>query len=219
MKRIDLHTHSFLSDGELLPTELVMRAQEADHEAIGITDHVGPSNLDWVLECTTQAAETLNENMDIEVVPGVELTYVPLSTIPDLAARAREKGAELVVVHGETIVEPVPPGTNLAALNCEWVDILVHPGMLSLEEAELAAETGTCLELTSRKGHSLTNGRVAKLAMETGAKLLVNTDAHSPRDLLTPEEAEAIAIGAGLEEDMLEEVLRENPRSVLEGRE
>lgn len=216
MKRIDLHTHTFFSDGELLPAELIRRAEELGHEAIALTDHVGPSNLNRVLECTLEAAEKLTENTDVRVIPGVELTHVPLSMIPDLAKRAQERGADLVVAHGETLVEPVLPGTNLASLKCEEVDILSHPGMLSLEEAELAADNGTYLELTSRDGHCLTNGRVASLAMETGAELLVNTDAHSPEDLITYEESRAIAEGAGLEENMLKKVLEENPKEILE---
>lgn len=215
MERIDLHTHTLLSDGELLPAELASRAEELGHSAIGITDHVGPSNIDLVLKQTKEAAEKLTQNMNLRIVPGVELTHVPLSLIPELASRAKENGAELVIVHGETLVEPVPIGTNIAALKCEDVNILSHPGMLSEEEAELSVETDTYLELTSRKGHSLTNGRVAKLAQEKGAKLLVNTDTHSPDDLITLGEAEAIALGAGLEEDLLPEVLEENPKKIL----
>lgn len=216
MRRIDLHTHTFLSDGDLLPAELVSRAEDLGYEAIGLTDHVGPSNLEWVLECTLEAAEKLTETTDVRVVPGVELTHVPISIIPELAEKAKEIGAEIVVVHGETLVEPVPLGTNLAALKCEDVDILSHPGMLSQEEAEVASESGTFLELTSRDGHNLTNGRVASLAMSTEADLLVNTDTHSPEDMITQEEAEAIALGAGVREDMLEEILKGNPKSLLE---
>lgn len=216
MKRIDLHTHTFLSDGELVPAELVRRAEDLGHEAIGITDHVGPSNIDWTVERTVEAAERLSEDTEVKVLPGAELTHVPLSEISELAERARKRGAKLIVVHGETIVEPVLPGTNIAAMKCEDVDILVHPGMLSLEEAELAEETGTYLEITSRDMHCLTNGRIASLAMETGADLLVNTDAHGPEDLITYEEAEAVALGAGLDENMLVEVLEENPKSLLE---
>jgi predicted metal-dependent phosphoesterase TrpH len=33
---IDLHTHSFLSDGELLPSELVRRAKVKGYRIIGI---------------------------------------------------------------------------------------------------------------------------------------------------------------------------------------
>ncbi|KXA97834.1 hypothetical protein AKJ38_00155 [candidate division MSBL1 archaeon SCGC-AAA259I14] len=217
MGRIDLHTHTLLSDGELTPTELASRAVELDHDTLAITDHVGLSNLANVTEQTVEAAEKITEHMEIEVIPGVELSYVPISLIPKLTENARDLGAKLILVHGETIVEPVPPGTNIAALKCEGVDILAHPGLLSLEEAEIAEKTGTYLELTSRDGHSLTNGRIAKLANQTEAKLVVNTDAHGPDDLITSSEAEAIALGSGVDGDILREVLEDNPNSILEG--
>lgn len=214
---IDLHTHSLFSDGELLPAELASRAEELRHKAIAITDHVGPSNLDWVLEGMVEAGEKLTKNLEVDIIPGVELTHVPIDLIPELASKARDLGAKIVIVHGETVVEPVPVGTNIAGIKCDDVDILAHPGMLSSEEAELAEETGTCLEISARKGHSLTNGRVVRRGTEADADLIVNTDAHSPEDLITYDEAEAIATGAGLEEDMIEEVLETNPEKILEG--
>jgi len=57
------------------------------------------------------------------------------------------------------------------------------------------------LEVTARKGHSLTNGHVARLAKKIGASMVVNTDTHSPSDLITDEMAMKIVIGAGLTED------------------
>ena len=89
-----------------------------------------------------------------------------------MAQKAKQLGAWIVVVHGETIVEPVEKGTNLAALNSPDVDILAHPGMLSPEEARLAAANHIFLEISARKGHSLTNGHVAKLGLKAGAKML-----------------------------------------------
>ncbi len=216
MGRIDLHMHTFLSDGELLPAELVTRAEELDHDVIGITDHVGPSNLDEVIEKTKRAADELNEEMGTQIIPGVELTHLPLSQIPDLASEAKERGAKIVIIHGETIVEPVRPGTNISGLKCEDVDILAHPGAISREEAELAAETGTYLEITSRDGHSLTNGRVVDKAREAGADMLINTDAHSPEDIITQEEARAIGIGAGISENRIDKILEQNPKSLIE---
>ncbi len=40
---------------------------------------------------------------------------------------SKELGAEIVVVHGETSVEPVAPGTNNASVELSDVDILAHP--------------------------------------------------------------------------------------------
>ena len=56
------------------------------------------------------------------------------------------------------------------------------------------------LEITTRKGHSLTNGYVAKLAAQYGAKLVINNDAHAPGDLVSLEMARLIALGAGMDE-------------------
>lgn len=199
---IDLHTHSFFSDGVLLPAELVRRAEHIGYSVIGITDHVDQSNLDFVVPRIAELAESLNKVMHIKIVPGVELTHVPPVTIGELADRARSLGAKLVVVHGETIVEPVPPGTNHHAIEAN-IDILAHPGLIDPEDVELAAHRGICLEITARKGHCLTNGHVAKLATEIGARLVLDTDTHEPSDLITKKHALAVARGAGLNADQI----------------
>jgi histidinol phosphatase-like PHP family hydrolase len=181
---IDLHTHSIFSDGVLVPSELVRRAEVLGIKAIGITDHADASNLDFIIPRIVAVAERLNRVNHIKTVPGIELTHIPPSQIGPLAEQARSLGAKIVVVHGETIAEPVVPGTNRAALSAD-IDILAHPGLISEEEAVMAAEKGILLEISARKGHSLTNGHVAKLAGKNGAELVLNTDAHEPSDLIT----------------------------------
>ncbi|MCK5450377.1 MAG: histidinol phosphate phosphatase domain-containing protein [Candidatus Omnitrophica bacterium] len=183
---IDLHTHSLLSDGVLVPSELVRRAYVAGYKAIAITDHVDHSNIDMVLGSIVKVAKVLNKYWDIEVIPGAEITYVPIEVFSELAKYAREKGAKLLVAHGESPVEPVITGTNKAAIMA-GVDILAHPGYISLEDARLAAEKGVCLEITTRRGHSETNGHVFNIGTEAGCKMVLNTDTHMPEDLLTLE--------------------------------
>ena len=210
---IDLHTHSLFSDGVLIPAELVRRAEHIGYRAIGITDHVDQSNLDFVVPRIAEFAESLNKILDIKIVPGVELTHVPPVTIAELADRARKLGAKIVLVHGETVVEPVAPGTDHAAVEAN-IDILAHPGLISLEDVELAVQKGIFLEITARKGHSLTNGHVAKLAMEAGAKLVLDTDTHEPSNLITREHAIAVARGAGLSEYQMMEMFANSERLV-----
>lgn len=197
---IDLHTHTFFSDGELVPAELVRRAAVAGYRALAITDHADKSNIGWLLDNLVDVVSELGELNNMQVLAGVELTHVAPSAIADAAKMARDHGAELVVVHGETIVEPVMPGTNLAAIKA-GVDILSHPGLITPEEVQLAAEKGVCLEITTRKGHSLTNGHVARLALQYGAKLVVNNDAHGPGDLVSAELMRRIALGAAMTEE------------------
>ncbi|WP_147821306.1 histidinol phosphate phosphatase domain-containing protein [Salidesulfovibrio onnuriiensis] len=194
---IDLHTHSTFSDGELIPAELVRRARVAGYKAIGITDHADATNMKMILDNIGPFAREHGHFFDITVLAGVELTHTPPSLITTLVAQARALGAQLVVMHGETIVEPVASGTNLAAIEA-GVDILAHPGLITEEEVKLAAEKGVCLEITTRGGHSYTNGHVLSLARKHGAKLVIDNDAHAPKDLVGAELRKGIALGCGM---------------------
>ena len=194
---IDLHTHTLFSDGALVPAEHLRRFEVMGYEAVAITDHADSSNLDFIIPRIVQAALDLNPHSNTRLIPGIELTHVPPELMAPLTEKARKLGARLVVAHGETPVEPVAPGTNRAALEA-GVDVLAHPGFITEDDARLAAEKKIFLELSGRKGHSLTNGHVAKVALQTGALLAVNADAHDPGDFMTAERAEKVALGAGL---------------------
>jgi histidinol phosphatase-like PHP family hydrolase len=211
---IDLHTHSLFSDGVLVPSELVRRAVMKGYEVIAITDHADASNLDFAIPRVAAACRELNKRWKITALPGIELTHIPPETFSELTERARALGAAVVVAHGETPVEPVHPGTNRAAIEAR-VDILAHPGLITAEEAGLAVRNGVYLEISARKGHSLSNGHVAKMAAETGAKLVIDTDAHEPGDLITGEFARTVLLGAGLDEGQIEGVFR-NCRELAE---
>ncbi|MDF1577078.1 MAG: histidinol phosphate phosphatase domain-containing protein [Desulfurivibrionaceae bacterium] len=205
---IDLHTHTFFSDGELVPAEHLRRVEVMGYQAVAITDHADSSNMDWIIPRIVRAAEDLNRHSKTRLIPGIELTHVPPAMLAGLTAKARELGAAIVVAHGETPVEPVRPGTNRAAIEA-GVDILSHPGFITAEEATLAARNGVFLELSGRKGHSLTNGHVAGIALKTGALLAVNADAHGPGDFLTAKMAETVALGAGLSLERYQQIRRD----------
>lgn len=211
---IDLHTHSFFSDGELIPSELIRRAESIGYEAIAITDHVDVSNIDLVVPRIVSAIKKLKGFISIQAIPGAEITHVPPALIPDLVKEARRLGAGIVVVHGETIIEPVLPGTNRAAIEA-GADILAHPGIISTEDLLFAKEKGIILEITSRKGHSLSNGYVVKEAMRFGSPLCINTDAHSPSDLITKETAIRILLASGVEENRIDSIF-ENSKALIE---
>ncbi|HET9200422.1 MAG TPA: histidinol phosphate phosphatase domain-containing protein [Dehalococcoidia bacterium] len=210
----DFHTHSSLSDGDLSPVELVRRASVLGYTGMAITDHAGLGALErfaYELEADCRLAR---EMWEVDVYPGVELTHVPAQSVDECARKAKEAGAAVVVVHGETVVEPVEPGTNLAAIQSSYVDVLGHPGLITFEEARLAAEKGVFLELSARRTHCVANGHVARVAREAGAKLILDSDQHD-LDFLTPERQRYVALGAGLSEDDLEDVLFNNPRELL----
>ncbi|NWF75448.1 MAG: histidinol phosphate phosphatase domain-containing protein [Nitrospirae bacterium] len=211
---IDLHTHSFFSDGELIPSELVRRAEAIGYKAIAITDHVDASNIDLVIPRIVSVLKKLKGHVSIDVIPGAEITHVPPHMIPELVKEARHLGAKIVIVHGETLVEPVLPGTNKAAIEAN-ADILAHPGIISEEDLLFAKEKNVMLEITSRKGHSLSNGYVAKEAVKFGVPLCINTDTHCPSDLITEEFARKILRASGIEENRINQVF-ENSQAFVE---
>mgnify|MGYP005852683571 CR=1 FL=1 len=194
---IDLHTHTTFSDGVLIPAELLRRARHAGYTAIAVTDHADLSNLEHNITNVLRLAKKYAAFAGIDVLAGAEITHVPPPLIPETIGLARAAGAQIVLVHGETVVEPVERGTNLAAIE-GGCDVLAHPGLITPQEAALAAERGVFLELTTRAGHSLSNGHVAAMARATGARLVINNDAHAPGDLVSPERRRATALGAGL---------------------
>lgn len=211
---IDLHTHSIFSDGELVPAELIRRAAAMGYEAIAITDHMDQSNIDLIIPRIVNTVNKLKNYVPIKVLPGAEITHVPPALIPDMVKEARRLGANIVIVHGESIVEPVAEGTNRAAIEAD-ADILAHPGLITHDDLLFAKEKGITLEITSRRGHSLSNGYVARRALELGIPLVINTDSHSPSDLITKEFAKQILLSAGIDDNKINSIFQ-NSRKLVE---
>jgi histidinol phosphatase-like PHP family hydrolase len=211
----DFHTHSFLSDGVLSPIELIRRAVVAGYATIAVTDHAGPGNVERVLEQLIPECAAASKHWPVVALPGVEITHVPVGTVAEIARRARRAGAQIVAVHGETIVEPVEPGTNRAAIDCPEVDVLAHPGLITHEEARDAAARGCFLEISGRRGHGFANGHVARVALDAGASLILNSDGHAPDDLLKLASVEKLLRGAAVPETEFEAILSANPRALM----
>ena len=205
----DFHTHTILSDGEMLPSELVRRMAVMGYTTVAITDHVDTSNAATVVATLLDVRESARL-FGVRLLCGVEITHVPPSQIASVARQARKAGAEIVLVHGETTVEPVAPGTNHAACSCPDVDVLAHPGLITREDSRLAQENGIALEITSRGGHNRTNGHVVRIAREVSCQLVVDSDAHAPHDLLDKTSKENVAIGAGLTPSEFAEIISLN---------
>lgn len=212
----DFHTQTTLSDGDLSPIEQIRRAIVNGYAAIALTDHAGMADCEHILKSLVAACDVARRHWNIEAIPGLELTHLPPEAIAEAARWARAHGARVVVVHGETIVEPVLAGTNHAAVACPEVDILAHPGLMTEDDARLAAANGVFVEISARKGHSFSNGHVVRVGRAAAVHFLVNSDAHDPEDLLTEEFARRVALGAGLSSKEADVVLAQNPLILLE---
>ncbi|MCZ0860926.1 MAG: histidinol phosphate phosphatase domain-containing protein [Methanocorpusculum sp.] len=210
----DFHCHTTMSDGELLPTELIRRMAVLGYTEMAISDHADFSNVEELIRAE-EAVKRSAELYGIRLYSGIEITHVPPDQIDELAEYAKGLGAEVVVVHGETIAEPVAPGTNAAAISSAYVDVLAHPGLITDEDARLAARNGVFLEVTSRGGHNRTNGHVLSAARRAGAEVVVESDAHGPGDLLSERMRYLVARGAGMSEEEAKRVLSQSYDSLF----
>lgn len=201
---IDLHMHSIFSDGVLVPAEIARRTEAIGCRYIAITDHVDISNVEHVTESIVRFAE--NNGHTVKVIPGVEVTHVEPSGIARVIDMARKGGARIVLVHGETIVEPVMEGTDEAAIDA-GADILAHPGLISSELAKKAADAGVALEISARRSHFFANGHIARMALESGAEMVLNSDAHAPGDFIDLPMALKVLQGSGLTLEQSKKVL------------
>ena len=204
----NLHSHSLLSDGALLPSEVAMRYLSQGYKVIAITDHADYSNIEAVVRQILEFSRRWPKNAKIKVLPGVELTHLPLEQFQPLAKYARKRGIKVIIGHGQTQVEPVVKGSNRAALEAD-IDILAHPGLISEAEVKLAKKKNIFLEITSRKGHSDTNHYVVERAQKAGAKLILNTDSHEPEDIISPNQLIAVGRKSGLSPQQINSILKD----------
>ena len=212
----DFHAHTFHSDGVLSPIELIRRAAVLGYSAIAITDHIGLGSLERVIKEVSEDCELARSHWNILAIPGVELTHLPHEAIDEVARRAKELGAWLVVVHGETPVEPVEDGTNLAAVKSDFVDVLAHPGHITEDVVNLAARNKVFIEITTRRGHCVTNAHVAKMAGQAGALMLLNSDSHEESDLLTEQLAKDTLRQSSVSSRKFKQILEFNPLKLIQ---
>lgn len=213
MKRYELHSHTNFSDGRASIEEMLNRARELN-SAIAITDHfIGDeffinkilypniSSLDKFLNHINKSIRKFKTD---DLIFGIEITRVNPKRIHKIAKAAKEHNL-IVIVHGETEIDKVPPGTNTTALDCEYVDILAHPGHLSEEDALKAKENNVFIEINAR--HKSENPKIVRICKKFNLKMVINTDAHSVEELVDYNGAKKIGMDAGLSED---EVLKAN---------
>lgn len=151
----------------------------------------------------------------VEVFAAAKLAYTAPGLLPDAVYTAREAGAQVVLAHGETIASdsiPVAKGTNLAAISA-GVDILAHPGLITLEEAELAAEKHVLLEISTHPGHGLANGHIVAIARKTNAPLIFGSGASSIHGFCNANQLQKIALGATMTTQEIHDAL-ENARTL-----
>lgn len=211
----NLHCHSLLSDGVLLPSEVAVRYSSLGYKVIAITDHADYSNIESVIKSILNFTEHWPKEAKIKVLSGIELTHLPLEQFAPLVKYSRQQGIKIIVGHGETLVEPVAKGTNRSCLEA-GIDILSHPGLISDEDVTLSIKKGVFLEITSRSGHQLANSHIVEQALKLGGHLILNTDSHQPEDIISPQELNKVASACGLNQNQIEKIYQNVEKFIKE---
>ena len=114
--KVELHTHTIASDGDMLPNDLVDNALDRKYEAIALTDH----------NTTSSVAEAVayGKKKKLIVIPGIELTTfwghivvtggnshidwrdITLDNIDEILKGARDKKDLVTVAHPKRIGTP-----------------------------------------------------------------------------------------------------------------
>ena len=194
---IDLHVHAGMT-GAACPSEMMALARAAGYRAVALLARCDAVSLPLLLPSLVHSCHNASLYGVGEALPGVELVHIPPPLIAETVEQARCLGALIVAVHGELPGEAVPPGTTLAAIQAK-ADFVAHPGLLSVEEAALAAENAVALELSLCPRHAAYNGHVAARAKASGAQMVTGSNARFRTELIPLGLRTAMLRGAGLE--------------------
>ncbi|MGZ0748655.1 DNA polymerase/3'-5' exonuclease PolX [Haloparvum sp. AD34] len=196
----DLHTHTDWSDGGHTIAQMVEAAAERGYDFHAVTDHAeGPGifgNTGLSEADLAEQAEAVAEvaaDADIDVFHGVEANIAEdgaISTDDDALA-----ALDFVVASPHSALSDSEDATDrlVTAIEHPEVDVLGHPtgriinsraGLdLDFERvAEAAATEDVALEVNANPARLDCNGDAVRAAIDAGAPIAINTDAHSPRE-------------------------------------
>ncbi len=216
----DLHVHSTWSDGRASIADMARAAIERGYDHLAITDHswslrivnglsVGDLAAQW-RELEQVRAElpddfALLQGTEMEILPDGSLDYDDDTlarldwVVASIHSRQRQPADEITRRIERAMRNPL-------------VDCIGHPtSRLLLRRKpteldvdrliELAADTGTFLEINSSPDRLDLNAEQAERAAAAGVRIAIHSDAHGPETLRLVDHGVAIARRAGLTRD------------------
>jgi len=192
----DLHTHTDWSDGGATLDEMIEGAAAFGHDYLCVTDHAtGPGMVGGVGIDDDRLREQLAEIHDvagdvpIDVFAGVEANIGAdgsISVGDDLLAEL-----DFVVAAPHAALDGDGTDRLVTAAKHPDVDVIGHPTGRYLNRreglsvdiervAEVAADHETALEVNANPNRLDLAGHAVKRAIEQGATIAINTDAHRP---------------------------------------
>ena len=199
--RGDLHSHTTLSDGNEDVEAMVEGARARGYEYLAITDHSAShgfgNHVDPdMLRAQIERVRTLNSQLDgFDVLIGTEtnvLTDGALDYDDELLAQLDWVVASVHTSFG--MAEQDMTARMVAAIEHPLVDVIGHPTGRKIESRapyaldverviEAAARTHTMLEINAAPDRRDLNEIHARAAAEAGVLIVVDSDAHSVRNL------------------------------------
>ena len=200
--RGDLHTHTEWSDGNNSIAEMVDAATARGYTYFGICDHaVGPGVVGGMGLTDEEILEQLDEirtvadAAEIEVFAGIEANVDADGGIG--LGEAVLDALDLVVASPHSALDQDAETATerlVRAIEHPAVDVLGHPSgrLLNQREGlaidagalgEAAADAGTALEVNANPRRLDLWGSAVQAALDEGAVIAINTDAHRPSTL------------------------------------
>jgi DNA polymerase (family X) len=199
--RGDLHSHTTLSDGRQDVDAMVAGARASGYEYLAITDHsashgFGNHVTPDALRAQLERVRALNEELDdFDVLIGTETNVLTDGSLDYDDELLGELDWVIASVHTSfAMSEKEMTARMIAAIEHPLVDQIGHPTgrkietrspyLLDVERViEAAARTGTMLEINAAPDRRDLNEINARAAAEAGVLIVVNSDAHSVRNL------------------------------------
>lgn len=197
----DLHAHSTWSDGVMELEEMAAAARARGYQYMAVCDHsqslrvANGLDVERLRRQAHQIADLNQEFDDFRLLSGIEVDILADGSLDLPDDVLAERDVVVASIHtgfrqeGERLTQRV-----LQAMQNEHVDIIGHPtGRLlgrrdpyeiDMEQViEMAAKTGTALEINSSPDRLDMNDIYARWAREAGVKVVINTDAHSLEEM------------------------------------
>ncbi len=197
----DLHTHTTASDGQNSIEEMAESAKALGYQYLAITDHsksqviANGLTAERLLEHVKAVREVASRMKGITLLAGSEVDILAdgrLDYEPEVLSEL-----DLVIASPHfALKQDARKATDrmLRAIDARYVNIIGHPTGrliggregLPLDMAALfktAAGNGTAMEINAGYPRLDLNEHHARMAVEAGVMLSINTDAHSTREL------------------------------------
>lgn len=197
----DVHMHTTWSDGTLSVDELVDACAARGYSWMAITDHskymkfVNGLTEERLRKQRVEIEAARKKHPEMTILCGVEMDILPDGSLDYEDDFLKEMDYVIASIHSkfDQTEEEIMQRLENACRN-PYVSLIAHPTgriigrrdgyAVNIDRlVELAAETGTALEMNANPGRfDLTASSLAK-AKAAGVKLMINTDTHRPEML------------------------------------